>query len=489
MIEEDFALGVDHADGAFAGGLEGLVVRAVFLGGLSHEADVGDSAHRLGVEGAVLFAEVDRGGVDAGVAAVGDNAEGVLALAGGIPHLAGGADHRGHRGVDDHVRRDVKIGDALVGVDHRDGGAGGEAGGDGGLDGGFLVGGEFLDFAEEVAEAVVQIDAEGGEGGGVFREEVFEEDADGEAEHDGVGDLHHRGLEVEGEEGAVRLGLDELLGEEGAEGLPVHEGGVEDFAGFERGLFLEDDGGGLGAIRGDGGDELDADGGGGGDGDRLLVGEEIIMAHGADGSLGGGGPCAHGVRMGAGVGLDGFGGAAVGVALAEDGIYRGAHDFSVAGFGVFLCVGGGDLGEIGERIAFGLKLGDGGLELGDGGGDVGQLDDVGLGLERESAEFGESVGHALGGREQIREGGEDAGGDGDVAGLDVDAGVFGEGLHDRQEGISGEGRGLVGDRVDDGGIGGHVGKNEKTERVNGQQTCARLDGQKQILRGLCGKLL
>jgi hypothetical protein len=34
--------------------------------------------------------------------------------------LARVADHRRHRGVDDHVARDVQVGDPLVGVDHRD---------------------------------------------------------------------------------------------------------------------------------------------------------------------------------------------------------------------------------------------------------------------------------------------------------------------------------------------------------------------------------
>jgi hypothetical protein len=53
------------------------------------------------------------------------------------------------------------------------------------------------------------------------------------------------------------------------------------------------------------------------------------------------------------------------------------------------------LREIGELVALGLQLGDGGLQLRDGGADVGQLDDVGLGLEREGAEFGEGVGDAL----------------------------------------------------------------------------------------------
>jgi len=95
-------------------------------------------------------------------------------------------------------------------------------------------------------------------------------------------------------------------------------------------------------------DELDADGRRGRDGDGLLVGAEIIVAHSGDGGLGIGGPLAHRVRVGAGVVLDGLRGAAVGVALAEDGIHGGAHDFRVTGLGVFLGVGGGDLGEIGS---------------------------------------------------------------------------------------------------------------------------------------------
>ena len=50
----------------------------------------------------------------------------------------------------------------------------------GGLDVGFdlrlLVGGEFVEFRDEVAEAVFEIDAEFLEGGGVFGDEVLEED-------------------------------------------------------------------------------------------------------------------------------------------------------------------------------------------------------------------------------------------------------------------------------------------------------------------------
>ena len=178
--------------------------------------------------------------VNAGVAAVGDDGEGVLLFALGVPHLAGGADHRGHGGIDDDVAGDVEVGDALVGIHHRDGGAVGVGGLDVGLDLGLLVGREALDFCDEVAEAVVEIDAEFLDDGGVLGDEVLEEDSHGVAEDDRVGDLHHRGLQVEGEEDAVLLRLGDLLVEEGDEGLLAHERGVEDFAGLERSLLLED---------------------------------------------------------------------------------------------------------------------------------------------------------------------------------------------------------------------------------------------------------
>ena len=94
---------VDDAHGAVGGDLERLVVGAVLLGGLRHQPDVGHRAHRRRVERAVGPAVVDHGLVDAGVAAVGDDGERVVLLAVGAPHVAGRADHRRHRGVDDDV--------------------------------------------------------------------------------------------------------------------------------------------------------------------------------------------------------------------------------------------------------------------------------------------------------------------------------------------------------------------------------------------------
>ena len=60
VLEQDVAGGVDHAHGAVARDLERLVVRAVLLGLLRHQADVRHGAHRAHVERAVRLAVVDE---------------------------------------------------------------------------------------------------------------------------------------------------------------------------------------------------------------------------------------------------------------------------------------------------------------------------------------------------------------------------------------------------------------------------------------------
>ena len=425
---------------------------AVFLGGLGHEADVGDGAHGLRIERAVLAAEVDDGLIDAGVGGIRDDGEGVLEFPGGIPHLPGGADHGGHRGIDDHVGRDVKVGDALVGVDHGERGAVFVSLGNVRLDLRFLVGGEGLDFCDEIAEAVVVVDAEGGERLAVFRDEIAEENFHGVAENDRVADLHHGGFHVEGEQdtGVFRLG--DLLVEKDGESVLREESSVQDLTGEERGGFLED---GYGAI---GGDEFDLRVGGGGDGDGFLVGEEIALpCHRADAGLRVLAPCAHGVRVLAGVFLDGFRRAAVGVALAEDGVDGGAHDLRVTGAGFLVLIGGRVFRESRDGETFALKFGDGLLELRDGGGNVGELDDVRVRAEGHRAEFGQMVGDLLIHGEKIGELGEDAAGEGDVARFHKDASRFREGLDDGEERVGRERGRLVGLGVDDGvGHGGGI---------------------------------
>ena len=102
------------------GGDKSFIVGAVFFCGLGHETNIRHRAHGLGIEGPVLFAKINRGLVDPGIAAIRNYAEGVLGLASGVPHLARSPDHRGHGGIDNDIARYVQIGDAFIGIDHGD---------------------------------------------------------------------------------------------------------------------------------------------------------------------------------------------------------------------------------------------------------------------------------------------------------------------------------------------------------------------------------
>ena len=295
--------------------------------------------------------------VDAGVATIGDDGEGVLFLALGIPHFAAAADHGGHGGVDDDVTGYVQIGDALVAVDHGEGWTAGVGGFDVGLNFRFLVGGQGIEFGHEVAEAVVEVDADCGQCGAVFGDDVFEEGANGVTEDDRVADLHHGGLQVQGEEQSVRLGLGDLIFEKGDEGAPAHGGGVHDLARLEGEFRQQREGA---AVLGG---QFDLYFGGGGQGGGFLVREEVILSHRANPGFRVGRPLAHRVRVLAGVFFDGFGGAAVGVTFAQHRVDGAAHDFRVFGFDFLRGVGLRVFREVGQVVAFSLQFGDGGLQL------------------------------------------------------------------------------------------------------------------------------
>ena len=79
--------------------------------------------------------------------------------------------------------------------------------GDGTLDGRALGVGERGDAAEHVGETVVGVHADAVERVAVLREHVGEVRLHRVAEDDRVGDLHHRGLEVDREQHALRLAM------------------------------------------------------------------------------------------------------------------------------------------------------------------------------------------------------------------------------------------------------------------------------------------
>src|SRR5919112_1170449 len=66
--------------------------------------------------------------------------------------------------------------------------------------------------------------------GAVLVEDVLEERADGVPEDDRVRDLHHRRLQVHGEQDAALAGVVDLLGEEGLQRPAAHHRGVDDLA-------------------------------------------------------------------------------------------------------------------------------------------------------------------------------------------------------------------------------------------------------------------
>ncbi|MDT4821674.1 hypothetical protein FQZ97_548590 [compost metagenome] len=431
---------------AVFGDLEGLVVRAVLFGLLGHEADVGHGAHGLGVEGAVPLAEVDDLLVDAGEGRFGHHGLDVLQAAVGAPHLAAVADHGGHGGVHDHVVGRVEVGDALGRVDHGQLGAAFVAGVQVALDLVLRALGQRGDLVVQVDHAVVDVDAQLVEQLAVFLEGFLVEDLHAVAEHDGVRDLHHGGLDVQREHDAGLVRVFDFLFIEGQQGLLAHEHGVDDLAVEQGDLGLEHDG--LAAL----GEQFHLDVAGAVQRHGLFAVIEVAAVHVRDVRARGLAPLGHAVRVLAGVFLHGAGRAAVGVAFAQHGVHGAAGALVVARADVLVLVRGRVLRVVGDLVALALQFLDGRLELRHRGADVGQLDDVGFRLERELAQLGQVVGHLLVVAQELGELAQDAGGHRDVARRHVDAGRSREGAHDGQEGVGRQQGRLVGEGVDDGGL-------------------------------------
>ena len=213
---------------------------AVFFCLLRHETDVRHAADGRGIEGSVLLAVLDDGLVDRRVAAVGDHREGVVELPVRPPHLPGVSDDDGHGRVDDDVVGHMQVRNALIRIHHRQGRAFLVDGLDIGLDLGPLGLRQALDLRVELAQAIVDIHAQALDDGRVLLEHVLVEDGYGVSEHHRIGNLHHRGLEVQRQEQAILFrGLD-LLRVEAAQGDDIHHCGVDDLALQQGGLLLQD---------------------------------------------------------------------------------------------------------------------------------------------------------------------------------------------------------------------------------------------------------
>ena len=320
----------------------------------------------------------------------------------------------------------MQVGDALVRVHHRQFGPGRKARLDIGVDLRARRFRQLGDLRVKVAQAVIEVDAQFVQDGGVLGEGIGKKDGDRVAEHDGIGDLHHGRLEVQRQEHALVFRVLDLRRVERAQGALAHHGGVDDLAGLESGLVLEDR---YSAVIGH---ELDAEAAGFGDGDGLFAAVEVGGVHVRHMGFGVSAPGAHLVRMRAGIFLDRGGGAAIRVALAQDRVDGAAENLGVARLDLFFGVVTGGFGIVRDVVSLGLQFLDGSLQLRQRGADVGQLDDIGFRLLREFAQFGQIVGLLLSGRQILGEIRENPARERYVPRLDGDTGNPGKRLYDGQ---------------------------------------------------------
>lgn len=98
--------------------LEGLVVRSVLFGFLSHETNVRYITHSCDIELSVDLAVAEDGVVHLGVASVRDNNLSILEFVILVPHLSGVTDNIGNGSIDNNIRRNMEVGNSLSRVNH-----------------------------------------------------------------------------------------------------------------------------------------------------------------------------------------------------------------------------------------------------------------------------------------------------------------------------------------------------------------------------------
>ncbi len=234
MLEQGIAGSVDDANRSRLFDFEGLVVGPVFFRLLRHQPDVADVTHGRHVISAMLLAVRNDFLVDPRVAAVRDHRARILELAIRSPHLPRGSNRRRHRGIDNDVARHVKIRNALVRIDHREGRAGLVLSLDVGFDLCSLCVWEVGDPRIDVTNPVVRLDTQLGEQPGMLFKHVAVVNRNRVAEHDRVGDFHHRRLEVQRQQHIVVPCRFDFPGEVPAQRITVHHGGIDDLAGLDR---------------------------------------------------------------------------------------------------------------------------------------------------------------------------------------------------------------------------------------------------------------
>ena len=196
MFEQDITRIINNANRAVCRNPECFIVRAVLLGFLRHQADIGDIAHGDGIKCTMLFAEPDRFLIDTGITAIRDHGFGVVQLAIRAPHFAGGTNSGRHGCIDDNITGHMQVGNDLVGVHHRQGRVGFIYSLNVRLDGQTLCFRQFGYLCIDIAQTVTGIHTELLKQGSMIFKQIPEVNRDGMPEHDRIGNLHHGRFQV-----------------------------------------------------------------------------------------------------------------------------------------------------------------------------------------------------------------------------------------------------------------------------------------------------
>jgi hypothetical protein len=434
---------VDGADRPVPRSLEGLVVGAVLLRLLRHESHVRDAPDGRGIERAVLPAILDDGPIRRRVTPVGNHRVRIVRFSVGTPHFPRVADDDRHRRVDDDVVRCMQVRDPLVRVDHREGRPILVYGLDIRLDFRPFRLGQFPDLHVQVAQAKVRIHTRLFQCRGMLFENILVEDGDGVAEHDRIGDLHHGRFQVQRQQHAALFRILDLLFVEFPQGADIHHRRIDHFAFLQVQLLLQD--GRFPVI----GHELDPyarrlfhRGG-------FFAAVEVPPGHMGHVGFRIAGPGAHLVRVLLREQFHRDRRPAVGVSLPQHRVHGAAENLGESFLKLPLRVVFRFLGIVRDVVAVLPQFLDRRLQLRDGSADVGQLDDVGLRLQRELAQLGQVIRDPLLLGQLFRKVRDDPSRKGDVPRLHGNAGSLGVRLDDGKKGVGRQRRCLIDFRPDD----------------------------------------
>ena len=266
----------------------------------------------------------------------------------------------------------MQVGDAAIGIDHRQRGPLGVQRVDVRLDGGLLIGGQFIELRIQIADAVIRLETNRLQSGRMFLEDGRIKDAYAMAEDDGIAHLHHGGFHVQRKEDALLTGLGHFARHELAQRMGAHHAGINHLALEQRQVVLEH-------RRFTVAFQLNAHRAGRSHYVRLFAAVKIAAVHVRHVAFGIGRPRAHRVRVLLRVRLHRRGHAPIGIALAQHRIHRTAQHLRIPRADILLCIRLRLLRKVRHRKSIRLQLLNRRHQLRDGRADVRQLDDVRLG--------------------------------------------------------------------------------------------------------------